>query len=567
MRVLGRIGVYYRFTTISGRILMLNLVSLVVLMGGLIYFSDFRDSLIKARLENLETLAELIARPLAREENDVEGPFRVNPTNDERPFSINPNGAAQTLHRLIEPTKKHGIIYNRDGTILVDSNRSHFLTSHKLVINVDKRSDKTPQSSFFYRLWLQIESFVHGDNLPTFKASDLGSGKIFPEVKAALEQGNRTTIVRVNELGEIVLGTAIPIHREGNVLGALLLMTRGGEIDGLLAKERWALMRLWLFVLIVTVAFSLLLGGTIVGPMHRLAVAAGNVRKNIKKRTEIPDFTHRSDEIGHLSTALRDMTKALYQRLDAIENFAADVAHELKNPLFSLGNAADTLRMAKTKEDHDHLVQIIQHDVARLNRLITDISDASRLDVELARERRKSVNVAALLDGLCTVVNDIHREGVPRIEMQILGMPRNAAISSKTIFMISGHKGRLGQVVNNLLDNAISFSPPGGRIFVTCRHIRKPNEVEIAVEDEGPGIPAENLDRIFERFYTHRPDSFGQNSGLGLNISRQIISAHGGRIWAENRHAPPTNKASDHPKGTLGPILGASFIIRIPALS
>jgi two-component system, OmpR family, sensor histidine kinase ChvG len=568
MAMCGRFGIHYRFTTISGRILTLNLLSLLVLVIGLLYLNDFRGSLIDARIKSLETQALMIARSVSQMDNDIGDPLLdiQKKTAEEdpqaRPFSISPELAAQILHRLIEPTRTHGYIYNQDGTVLVDSNTVYTQTGFVGF----QQPVQNPEPSFPYKVWLKVERFLRGENLPMFKPNDPLDGKTFPEVKAALEQGNTAQMVRVNELGETILTIAVPVHRDGPVLGALLLMTVGGEIDGILAKERLSIIRLWTLVLAVTVVFALLLGGTIVGPIHRLAVAAETVRKNIKKREEIPDFTHRSDEIGNLSTALREMTMALYKRMDAIESFAADVAHELKNPLFSLRGAADMLNRVKNEEDHERLVQIIQHDVARLNRLITDISDASRLDAELARERRRPVNVARLLDALCTVVNDIHREGVPKIELQIAGTPRNVAISSKTLFVVKGHESRLAQVVNNLIDNAISFSPPGGRIFVTCRHIRKPNEVEIAVEDEGPGIPAENLDLIFDRFYTDRPDSFGQNSGLGLHISRQIITAHGGRIWAENRYAAPTKNAKDTPGNTTMPILGASFIIRIPAL-
>jgi two-component system sensor histidine kinase ChvG len=207
-------------------------------------------------------------------------------------------------------------------------------------------------------------------------------------------------------------------------------------------------------------------------------------------------------------------------------------------------------------------VQIIQHDVKRLNRLITDISDASRLDTELAREARRSVNVARMLDGICAIVNDIHREGTPQLELKVDGMPRGAAVNGHPMFTVQGHEGRLSQVMNNLLDNAISFSPPDGKILVTCRHIAKSKEVEITVEDEGRGVPPENLERIFERFYTDRPEheEFGQNSGLGLNISRQIVEAHNGRIWAENRTAPVVE-----PSGEASAVGGARFVIRLPA--
>ncbi len=381
-------------------------------------------------------------------------------------------------------------------------------------------------------------------------------------MKAALQSGITTKMVRLNALGETILCVASPIRRGNNpVLGALLLTTPAGELDGIVANERISLANLFILVLIVMVVSSLLLAGTIAGPMQRLAKAAEGVRGNIKQRGEIPDFTHRHDEIGHLSAALRDMTNALYRRLDAIESFAADVAHEIKNPLTSLRSAADTLALVKREEDREHLVSIIQQDVKRLNRLITDISDASRLDSELAREPRRPVNIVRMLDGICGIVNDIHREGTPHLELKVEGMPRGAALSGHPMFSVQGHEGRLSQIINNLLDNAISFSPPGGKIMVTCRHIVRSKEVEITVEDEGRGIPEDNLERIFERFYTDRPEheDFGQNSGLGLNISRQIVEAHNGKIWAENRMSEPNPADPGTPTA-----LGARFVIRLP---
>jgi len=575
----AHIGFYYRFTTITGRIVALNLVSLVVLVIGLLYLNDFRDGLIAAQIKSLEVQTEIIARSIGQEstmELDVGTGTKLDPLlamqrahDDEfpqaKPMRIDPEHSAQLLRSLIEPTQTHGIIYNTDGiTRLVDSNKIYV---HGELRRFQQPERRTAELSFAYKTWLRIERVLSRENLPLYKEAGPDAGKSLPEVTAALEEGKLMRMVRVNDLGETVLSVAAPVRRDGPVLGALFLVTAGGEIDAILARERVSILRLWGLVLSVTTVFSLLLAGTIAGPVHRLAVAAENVRKNIKKREEIPDFTHRSDEIGDLSSALREMTATLYKRLDAIESFAADVAHELKNPLTSLRSAADTLTIVKNDDDRNRLIQIIQHDVMRLNRLISDISDASRLDAELAREGRRPVNIARLLDTLCGVVNDIHREGTPVIDLQILGMARGAAISGKTAFMLNGHESRLGQVINNLLDNAISFSPPSGRILVTCRHIRKSNVIEITVEDEGPGIRPENLERIFERFYTDRPsdEEFGQNSGLGLNISRQIIGAHGGRVWAENRVAPAAKGKAGGSAAVL-PIVGARFVIHLPAI-
>jgi two-component system sensor histidine kinase ChvG len=283
--------------------------------------------------------------------------------------------------------------------------------------------------------------------------------------------------------------------------------------------------------------------------VRRLADSAEHVGRRTKSRVEIPDFTLRRDEIGHLSGALRDMTDALYSRIEAIESFAADVAHELKNPLTSLRSAVETLPLAKSEESRARLLSVIQHDVKRLDRLISDISDASRLDAELQRQEAAPIDVTKLLTTLASIANEVKQDGVT-VAVSFEGGGPHA-------FRVPGHDIRLGQVVDNLIDNGRSFSPPGGTVRITCRRLR--NEIEIIADDDGPGVRPEALEKIFERFYTDRPhQGFGQNSGLGLSISKQIVEAHGGRMWVENRLGVPT--ADGTPK-----VLGARFIVRLPA--
>ncbi|MEX2165693.1 MAG: ATP-binding protein, partial [Methyloceanibacter sp.] len=384
-------------------------------------------------------------------------------------------------------------------------------------------------------------------DLPLYTEIGGANGKAYPEVATALT-GTSVPIVRINEKGELVVSVAVPVQRMRAVLGVLLLSTRGGDIDNIVAAERWGIVRVSLFAAAVTIMLSLILASTIAGPVQRLAAAAERVRHSVKARAEIPDFTDRTDEIGHLSGALRDMTNALYRRIDAIESFAADVSHELKNPLTSLRSATETLPLAKDEDAKQRLLEIIQHDVKRLDRLISDISDASRLDAELAREVATPVDMAELLRATVSLFNDIHRGDTFEVVLDIAYAP------GAHPYRVTGHESRLSQVVVNLLDNAISFSPPEGRIAVVVR--RNGSEIQIAVEDDGPGIAPENLDRIFERFYTDRPqENFGQNSGLGLNISRQIVGAHGGHLFAENRGAADAKNGNG----------GARFVIRLPA--
>jgi two-component system sensor histidine kinase ChvG len=330
-----------------------------------------------------------------------------------------------------------------------------------------------------------------------------------------------------------------------------MLSTQGADIDNMVGAERLAIFKVFLIAAGVMVVLSFLLAGTIAGPVRRLAESARLVRRRIRSRVEIPDLSHRRDEIGHLSGSLRDMTDALYSRIEAIESFAADVAHELKNPLTSLRSAVETLPLAKSDESRNRLLSVIQHDVKRLDRLISDISDASRLDAEMQRHEAQPVNVAKLLTTVVSVANERHDDGVT-VTLNFEG-GRPAA------FTVLGNDSRLGQVIDNLIDNARSFSPAGGTVRVTCRRLK--NEIEITVDDDGPGVPDEAIEKIFERFYTHRPhQAFGQNSGLGLSISKHIIEAHGGRIRAENRQRVPA-AADEKPL-----VLGARFIVRLPAM-
>src|SRR5271163_1214030 len=307
---------------------------------------------------------------------------------------------------------------------------------------------------------------------------------------------------------------------------------------------------------------------TIAEPLRKLAEAAERVQRGIRSRQQIPDFTNRSDEIGHLSRALGEMTHALYSRIEAIESFAADVAHELKNPLTSLRSAVETLPRVKSASSRDRLLSIMQHDVRRLDRLISDISDASRLDAELARGDAEPVDVAALLRAVVSMIADSPRSRGIALRVTIDAAETERGVSP---YFVVGHDSRLAQVITNLVDNACSFSRPGGEVRVHLAaggdDAENPQRIVLTVEDDGPGIPPHALERIFERFYTDRPDDgFGQNSGLGLSISRQIVQAHFGGIWAENR--PLTEDPAPPGPDTDAPVrhgAGARFVVSLPA--
>ncbi len=395
------------------------------------------------------------------------------------------------------------------------------------------------------RLWLN-----RGD-LPLYRELGPENGNGYQEVADALG-GQKRSMVRVNARGEVIVSVAVPVQRSREIRGALMLSTQGDEIDQMVTAERLAILKVGGVASAVMIVLSLLLASTIAGPVRRLADGAERVRRRIQTRVEIPDFTRRRDEIGHLSGALRDMTNALYSRIEAIEMFAADVAHELKNPLTSLRSAVETLPLARNENSRARLLAVIEHDVKRLDRLISDISDASRLDAELQRQDMTPVDLRRLLTTLTSVANET-RLGQDDVAVEV----RFEGRTPTDAFSVPGHDSRLGQVISNLLSNARSFSDAGGKVRIICRRVR--SEIEIVIDDDGPGIGEDALERIFERFYTDRPhQGFGQNSGLGLSISKQIIEAHGGRIWAENRAGPADAEG--------GPtVSGARFVVRLPA--
>jgi two-component system sensor histidine kinase ChvG len=551
------------FSSLTRRIVFLNLAGLIALLSGVLYLSQFRAGLIDARVQSLLVQGEIIAGAIAASATvetdsitidpdrllELQAGQSYGPSDDQLSgieFPINPERVAPVLRRLVSPTKTRARIYDRDGVLILDSRN---LYGRGDVLRFDLPPPTTEQPGIIERGFIAIRRWFGRGDLPLYKELGPESGKGYSEISEALN-GLHASMVRVNDRGEVIVSVAVPVQRFRAVRGALMLSTQGADIDDMVEAERLAIVKVFLVAAGVMVVLSMLLAGTIAGPVRRLAEGAERVRRRIRTRVEIPDFTRRRDEIGHLSGALRDMTSALYSRIEAIESFAADVAHELRNPLTSLRSAVETLPMAKTDANRKRLLDVIEHDVKRLDRLISDISDASRLDAELQRQEVATVELAKLLDALVKAANEIHTDDV-KTTLAFEG-------SAPTNFQVPGHDSRLGQVVSNLVDNARSFSPPGGTVRITCRRLK--NEIEILVDDDGPGIRPEALDKIFERFYTDRPhQGFGQNSGLGLSITKQIVEAHGGRIWVENRTIPAG--PGEEPR-----VLGARFILRLPAV-
>jgi two-component system sensor histidine kinase ChvG len=548
--------------SLTRRILIANMVGLLVMIGGIYYLSHYQTWLVEAKKESLRTQGELIAAAIASDARIEQGNIEINLEQANRPdksrvpyrddgfsslqLSIRPERATPILRRLIQHTKNRARIYGRDGTLIVDT--ATLLTKGQLTRPAADQGPVVKPKNF----WTRLTSVLIDKHLPVYKEIGNAKGTAYPEVRAALD-GTATPLLLLDQDGEQIVSMAVPIRRANAVLGALLLSTRPGDIEKSLSQERWRIALLAVIALVATLVSSLLLARTVAEPIRRLSEAAEEVSRNINARAHLPDFAERNDEVGQLSRAFRSMTAALYRRIESSESFAADVAHELKNPLTAARSTAESLVYAKTPEQRDELVRQIQNELKRLNRLITDVSNASRLDAELARQAMVPTLVTDVVDNVAKIFRDILSEDGRSVRVVLdQGVDRQA-------LKVTGHEGRMGQVITNLVDNAVSFSPPDGVVVITVK--QTPQHVDIVIDDEGPGIPEDRLAIIFDRFYTDRPQSEalrGKNSGLGLSISREIMIAHGGEIWAENRRAAGS-AADSRP-------VGARFTVRLPRL-
>ena len=510
---------------LGGFILALNLLSLLILFVGALALNEWTRGLIEARQETLEAQAELLV--------EVLGEPQIGVTRGEPTPELNYIEASRWLRDNFIPEGQRARLFDVDGIQVADS---YEVTE---AISGEPLPPALPAGSA-----PQVAD-------PEEKATDarkLAQARraLAEEVEAALD-GRSTATVRMSESGDRVVSVSIPVRHVEQVLGVLTL--EAGDVDETLAAQRLALMPFALVALAVNLLGSLLLHLFVARPVMRLSAAADAVRLQRARAISLPDLDHRKDEIGDLARSLETMTETLSDRMDAIERFAADVSHEIKNPLTSIRSALETLPLVKTEAQRERLTALLQQDVRRLDRLITDISNASRLDAELNRDRPRTIDLTVLLSEIVGVYEaGVRPDGGVHVSFTATA-PEHA--------VIRGRDGPLGQVFRNLIDNARSFSRPGGevRIHLSRDDIDPDRPVRVRVEDDGPGIPPENLETVFERFYTSRPRgaAFGTNSGLGLSIVRQIVEAHGGRVWADNR------------KGPDGEILGACFEVALPA--
>ncbi|MBC92743.1 MAG: histidine kinase [Rhodospirillaceae bacterium] len=530
-------------SSLTRRILAINLLVLIVPVGGFFFLESYQKRLIESEIESLKVQAEIFAGAvgaLATKTSPILG------------HQIIPIRANIMLHRLTSITNTRVRLYGSNGTLMADTQLFPISRGAVLIDELPPPDSEIGPGRWFVNQINKFLNWIPGQNkLPLYIEANPSNAENFKEVKVALF-GEQAAAVRRHEPNGLIISVALPVQHYRQVIGALMVSNNGHKIEQAMRAIRLDILKVFTIALIITILLSLYLAGTIARPINRLAAAAEKVRTGHGRHVYIPDFTSRRDEIGELSRDLRGMTEALWQRMDAIEKFAADVSHEIKNPLTSLRSAVETVARISDIEKQKKLMAIILDDVQRLDRLISDISDASRLDAELSRDVPAPVNLRQLLEAL----TEIEKDTALNLKLSIY-----LFLEEETDLIVSASEGRLGQVFLNIINNAISFSPPHTKIIIRAERRIKENGsfIRVSIEDEGPGIPEDKLASIFDRFYTDRSVNAKKDdsillthSGLGLSISKQIVEAADGHIWAENCY-----------KNNL--ISGAIFIVELPA--
>lgn len=540
-----------RFSRLLRRILLLNALPPALLAASLLYLDQYQNGLMAAEVEALRTQARIYAAGI--------GEAAVRIENDRA--SLVPELARPLLRRLVEPSPNtQGKLFDNTGLLVADSRvregSGGAIVSEPLPPPEPRGALSATVSGIYDRLLALLPRGFLGQqgrpdvvvdlnpNAPSFDwQPDLGPERR-EELRIALE-GGVTPYIRRTSDGRLLVSVAEPARRGAQSVGIVLLTREAREVDQRLIEIRTSVLTLFAIALVLTVALSLFLGRTIATPMLELARAAVRMREGEGRANSVPaSLVARDDEIGVLARDLQNSASALWGRIDANERFAADVAHELRNPLTSVRSAIETLRRIENPDQQKRLLAIIADDAVRMDRLIADISDSSRVDAELSRVVSQPVDVAPILSALAELHNATRKSDTdPVVELEAPGDG----------LIVRGVEGRVVQVFRNLLGNALSFSPENGKVTVRGRPTGA--VVEVTVEDEGPGIPDHKLESIFERFYSERPtgERFGQHSGLGLSISRQIVEGLRGRISAENR------------RDADGKVTGARFVVRLPA--
>ena len=518
------------FSPLTWRILAVNALALFVLVAGILYLGRYKQELIHSELEAMAVQAEMYAAALSTS---------AVSSGDDATNRVKIEVAREMVRRLVGITGARTRLFATNGSLLADSRNIQSLGAGTIQAEeLPAPGEEDAFAEIMRQLTDGILTLFEGEQpLPLYVDPPVASAADYPEVRAALA-GYSRGVVRVDSQGRRVLSVSVPVARFKQVLASVMLTKSGEPIEKALHAVRLDILKIFVFAFGITVLLSIYLAGVITRPLNRLARAAERVRRSKNRQFAIPDLSDRRDEIGDLSTTLRDMTETLWDRMDAIERFAADVAHEIKNPLTSLRSAVETATRLKDPERQRRLMEIIAEDVQRLDRLISDISDYSRMDAELSRAESEEVNLGVLL----TTLGELYNADVdgPPVRVKVPDTLNVPALES-----------RLTQVFRNLISNAITFTPEGGEVRVNAWCDK--NWAVITIEDDGPGIPPGKEEAIFNRFYTERPatEKFGQHSGLGLSISKRIIAAHNGELSAQNRMVD-------------GAVKGAIFTIRLP---
>jgi two-component system sensor histidine kinase ChvG len=524
-----------RRSPIARKIIMINLIAMILLIAGVLYMSPSRDHLAYQRANGLVNEARLISDVF-----EAQLP-KAAPVNFVTADGIDP---AETLAGLNLRGGVQVSVFSLDATLVATATGR--LNAAEMA-ELEERTGGTFLTDFLSRIWAGIASVtINRGETRTAEQQLLALSQ--EKVRVAIESGTNLETTTIGAVTNFIVTT--PIMQNGAAVGVVAVMTAAGEVDSLVQREREQVLRLFLVAIVVSVGLSLVLASTIANPLADLATAAEashnrNARKMSAARVRIPDLSARPDEIGRLSGALRGMVSALYERIEGNEQFAADVAHEIKNPLASLRSAVGTMPFAKREDQRQRLMEVIDHDVKRLDRLVSDISNASRLDSELVKEEEQAFDLIKMLNNIIDFLGkDAQSKGIEFVA----DLPNEA-------MQVRGLEGRLAQVFVNLITNAVSFCEEGDAIRIWAR--KRDNRVLVVVEDTGPGIPEDALAKIFQRFYSERPEGqFGNNSGLGLAISKQIVEAHDGVIWAENIRPTDADPTSEP--------LGARFVVGLP---
>jgi two-component system sensor histidine kinase ChvG len=522
-----------RASPITRKIVTFNLVALCLLIAGISYLNSSRDSLAVQRASALVSEAELIADVF-----EAQLPTGA-PVNLATGDGVDINS---TLNGLDLRNGTEVFVFDPSETLIANVSGTVDVTG----ANTDAQTSSTILTDGLNWLWAVISSpFAAGSADEVLTVEE----QLRSFIPSSLENGTQLQNA-LDADGLSWFGVITPIRQGNESVGVVAVTSAAGEIDALVRRENENMLQMFIIATLVSIGLSLALAATIANPLSDLAAAAElgrdkNSRKVNPGRIRIPDLTARPDELGRLSGALRGMISALYNRIDGNEQFAADVAHEIKNPLASLRSAVGTLRVIKRDDQREKLLDVIEHDVRRLDRLVSDISNASRLDSELVKEEEEQFNLLIMLENLGQYLGeDARSKGIDFI----IDLPANP-------LEVQGLEARLAQVFVNLITNAISFCEDGDAIRIWAR--KRENRILVVVEDTGPGIPDQALSKIFKRFYSQRPEEhFGNNSGLGLAISKQIVEAHGGVIWAENIRPTEADITSEP--------LGARFVVGLP---